>query len=383
MDFSLNEEQAILKNSIIKFAKNELNDDLIQRDQKGEFIHENWNRCCDMGLSGLPFPKEYGGAGTDLNTTLICIEALSYGCRDSGLVHSLVTQICCGVQILLFGNDIQKQEYLLEISSGKTIASQALTEPDSGSDIGSMKTTVEKGKDRYILNGTKMFISNGPISDLVIVFATIAESENRKSYGNLSCLLVEKGMKGFYREKPLEKMGLRTLQNGELIFEACEVPLVNLLGKEGQGLFIFNEVIEWEKALMSACHLGVMERILEICIKYAKTRYQFGKPIGKFQSVSNKIAEMKVNIELGRLMLYKAGWLKDQKKRATLETSISKLFISENLKNACLEAIQIHGAYGYTKELEIERELRDSIASTIYSGTSEMQKNIISSLVGL
>jgi alkylation response protein AidB-like acyl-CoA dehydrogenase len=383
MNFSLNEEQTILKSSTIKFAKNELNSDLIHREQQGEFIWENWNKCCQMGLTGLPIPKEYGGSGTDLTTTLICIEALSYGCKDSGLVHALVTQLCCGVQILIFGNDFQKQNHLLGISSGKKIAAQALTEPDAGSDIGSMKTKADKLEDKYILNGTKLFISNGPISDLVFVFAMITESEHRRSYGNISCLLVEKGTKGFYREKPLEKMGLRTLQNGELVFEACEVPFENLLGKEGQGLFIFNEIIEWERMLMSACHLGVMERISEICIKYAKNRSQFGKPIGKFQSISNKIAEMKVNIELGRLILHKAGWLKDQKKRATLETSISKLFISENLKHACLEAIQIHGAYGYMKECEMERELRNSIASTLYSGTSEIQKNIISSLIGL
>lgn len=382
MDFSLNEEQAILKSSIIKFAKNELNHDLINRDQRGEFIWENWKKCSDMGLLGLPIPKEYGGAGIDLCTTLMCIEALGYGCKDSGLIHALITQTCCGIQLLLFGNHFQKQEHLFGISSGKKVAAQALTEPDAGSDVGSLKTKAAKVKETYILNGTKIFISNGPIADLVTVFAAMADNK-RSGYGEISCLLVEKGMKGFYVEKPLEKMGLRTLQNGEMIFEDCEVPADHIIGKEGQGLFIFYEVIEWERALMSACHLGTMERILEICIKYAKNRCQFGKRIGKFQSVSNKIAEMKVNIELGRLILYKAGWLKDQKKRATLETSISKLFMSENLKKACLEAIQIHGAYGYMKEMELERELRDSIASSIYSGTSEIQRNIISTLVGL
>lgn len=382
MDFSLNEEQVILKNSIIEFATHELNSDLINRDQQGEFIWENWKKCSDMGLSGLPIPKEYGGAGAELSSALICIEALGYGCKDSGLVHALITQTCCGVQLLLFGSNVQKQEHLFGIASGKKIAAQAFTEPDAGSDVGSMNAKVEKVKDKYILNGSKIFISNGPIADLAIVSAVMEESQ-RKGYGKISCFLVEKGTKGFFREKPLEKMGLRTLQNGELIFEECEVPEDHLIGKEGQGLFMFHEVIEWERALMSACHLGIMGRILEACIRYAKNRHQFGKPIGKFQSVSNKIAEMKVNIELGRLMLYKAGWLKDQKKRALLETSISKLFISESLKRACLEAIQIHGAYGYMKEFEIERELRDSIASTIYSGTSEIQKNIISVLVGL
>jgi len=196
-------------------------------------------------------------------------------------------------------------------------------------------------------------------------------------------LLLERELEGFSSDAALDKMGLRTLQNSELIFKECEIPTKNLVGKEGQGMFIFNEVIEWERTLMAACHLGTMKRIYETCVSYAKTRRQFGKSIGKFQSISNKIAEMKTNIELGKLMLYKAAWLKDQQKRATLETSIAKLFISETLKNLCLEAIQIHGAYGFMKEAELERDLRDSIAATIYSGTSEMQKNLISAIVGL
>jgi len=179
------------------------------------------------------------------------------------------------------------------------------------------------------------------------------------------------------------KMGLRSLQNSELIFKNCKVPIGNIIGKEGQGMFIFSEVIDWERALMAACHLGTMQRVYEVCVSYAKKRQQFGKPIGKFQAISNKIANMKVSIELGKLMLYKAGWLKDQKKRATLETSIAKLFISEKLKDLCIEAVQIHGAYGFMKETGLERDLRDSIASTIYSGTSEIQKNIISTIAGL
>jgi alkylation response protein AidB-like acyl-CoA dehydrogenase len=181
----------------------------------------------------------------------------------------------------------------------------------------------------------------------------------------------------------MEKLGLRTLQNGELVFENCLVKSEKLLGKEGQGAIMFNEAMDWERILLFASHLGKMDNILKKSVNYARERRQFGQSIGKFQSISNKIAEMKVNLELSKLILYKAAWLKDQKKRATIEASISKLFISESVKKACLDAVQIHGANGYMKEFEIERDLRDSIASSIYSGTSEIQKNIISSLLGL
>ena len=382
MDFSLSHEQVMLKDHLASFSKRELNHHLADKEQQGEFIWESWKKCSAMGLTGLLIPKEYGGMGGDLMTGLIGMEALSYGCKDGGLMMALVTQICCGVQILLFGSPSQKTEYLPAMGSGKEIAAQALTEPDAGSDVRSMKMKARRFQDKYILNGTKVFISNGPIADLVILFAG-EEDPKESPLRGLSCLLVEKGTKGFHHGKALEKMGLKTLQSGELIFEECEVPAGNLIGRQGQGMFIFNEVIEWERALVSAYHLGIMERILERCTEYAKTRRQFGRPIGKFQSVSNKIAEMKVNLELGKLVLYKAGWMKDQKRRAPLETSMSKLFISESLKEACLEAIQIHGAQGYMKEFEVERELRNSVASTIYSGTSEIQRNIISSLVGL
>ena len=381
MDLFLNEQQVAFRESIIKFAKKELNDNLIENDEKAIFSRENWKKCVGMGLLSLLVPEKYGGQGADLLTSVLSMEALSYACRDSGLVHAIATQICCMVQMTLFASDFLKQAYLPELARGEKIAAQAITEPEAGSDVLSMQTKAHKTDDGYILNGTKMFISNGPLADVIIVFAVT--NPKRKQFGGISCFIVDNGIKGFSRGTPLNKMGLRTLQNGELIFEDCSIPSDKLLGREGQGMFIFNEQIEWERALLSAAHIGTMERVLELCINHVKTRSQFGQPIGKFQSITNKIADMKVNIELGKLILYKAAWLKDQNKRVVLETSIGKLFISESLKNACLEAIQIHGGYGYMREFEIERELRDSVASTIYSGTSELQRNIISSLAGL
>lgn len=381
MDFSLNGTQISMKDSITKFAHNELNNDLINNDEKSLFPSSNWKKCAQMGLLGLPISEDYGGVNEDLLTTAIAIEALGYGCRDSGLVHAIVTQILCALQIALFGNDFQKQNYLPKICKGEMICAQAITEPDAGSDALAMRTKAEKLNGKYVINGSKMFISNAPIADTVLVFALT--NPERKKFGGISCFIVEKGLEGFICGKPLDKMGLRTLQNGELVFDECVIPLDNLVGVEGQGSIIFNETLQLERTLLFASHLGTMQRIIEVCIKYAKERHQFGQPIGKFQSVSNKIADMKVSIELGRLILYKSAWLKDQEKRAHLETSITKLFISESLKQACLDAIQIHGGYGYMKEFEIERDLRDSIASTLYSGTSEIHRNIIAALVGL
>jgi hypothetical protein len=244
-----------------------------------------------------------------------------------------------------------------------------------------MKTRFEKRKDGYLINGSKIFISNGPIADLAGVFA-IGDSEKEK-FTRISCFLIENGIPGFTRSRPMEKMGLHTLQNGELIFDDCLLPAESLLGKEDQGGMILNEILLYERILFSACHVGVMKRVIEDCIKYATEREQFGQPIGKFQAISHKIADMKKDLELSKLILYKSAWQKDQNKRPHIETSIAKLFISEALKKTCLDALQIHGSYGYMKEFNIERELRDSIAGTIYSGTSEIHRNIIATLIGL
>jgi alkylation response protein AidB-like acyl-CoA dehydrogenase len=381
MDFSFTDEQVDLRESIVKFAHNELNDDIAEHDKNGTFPFEKWKKCAEMQLMALPFPEEYGGHGVDFLTTVLSYNALGYACKDAGLVHAIGTQILCGLQICLFGNDELKQRFLPAVCSGEKIFAQAISEPGSGSDALSMRTRAEKNNDDYVLNGAKIFITNGPIADVVVVFAVT--NPERKTLGGLSCFIVEKEFDGFQRCKPLEKMGLKTLQNGELVFEDCTVPQTNIMGKEGQGAIIFNESMEWERSFLPAAHLGTMERILEISVRYANERKAFGQTIGKYQSVANKIAEMKVNIELGKLMLYKAAVLKDQRKRATLEASIGKLFISESLKKACLDAVQVHGGYGFMTEYEIERDLRDSIASTIYSGTSELQYNIISRLLGL
>jgi alkylation response protein AidB-like acyl-CoA dehydrogenase len=381
MDLFLNEEQKAMVEEIIIFSRNELNDGVKQDYANGYFPIEKWKKCAALKIMALPFPKDYSGCNADILTTAVSLKALSYGCKDAGLVHAIATQILCGLQMLHFGSEEQKGKYLPGICNGEIIAAQAITEPNSGSDAFAMQTKAVKCDGQYILNGSKIFITNGPIADVVIVFAVTSRMKN--FFGGISCFIAEKDFKGFTRSKALDKMGLRTLQNGELVFESCEIPESNLFGKEGHGTNIFNESMEYERILYPAIHLGTMERIFETSCNYSKERKAFSQSISKFQSISNKIVDMKVNIELGKLILYKSAKLKDMGKRANVETSIGKLFISESLKKTCLEAVQIHGGYGFMTEYEIEKDLRDSIASTIYSGTSELQYSIISRLMGL
>lgn len=381
MDFNFTETQIELKNTILQFARKELNSRPPEKNGIDNFPLNDWQKCAEMGLMSLPLSQKYGGLEADLLTSTIAIEALAYGCRDNGFVFSIVTQLLSGIMLDHFGNDTQKEKYLADICNGKIIAAQAITEPDAGSDAMGMKTKAKKKDGNYLLNGSKIFISNGPIADLAGVFV-IGDSDKQK-FTRISCFLIEKDTPGFTRARPMEKMGLQTLQNGELIFDDCLIPEENLLGKEGQGAMILNEILLFERILFSACHVGVMQRVIEECIEYASQREQFGQHIGKFQAVSHKIADMKTELELSKLILYKSAWQKDQNKRPHIETSMSKLFISESLKKICLDALQIHGSYGYMKEFNIERELRDSIAGTIYSGTSEIHRNIIATLLGL
>lgn len=376
MDFSWNDEQLALKNTIVEFSRKELNRDMVKRDRNGEFSRDGWKKCAELGILGLPVPEEFGGSNLDILSIILAMEGFGYGCKDNGLVIAINSQMwSCEEPILKFGNENQKKKYLPKLCAGELIGGHAMTEPESGSDAFSLQTKAVKQKDKYIINGSKMFITNAPISDLIIVFAL---TDKAKSWGGISAFIVEKDTPGFTISRPLEKLGLKTSPIGELTFEDCEIPAENLLGKEGMGMAIFNSEMEWERSCLFACHLGAMERQLETCINYAKTRQQFGQPIGKFQSISNKIADMKTRIELSRLLLYKIGWLKSRGEKGLLESAIAKLFISESFVASSLSAIQIHGGYGYMTESEIERDLRDSIASTIYSGTSEIQRNVIS-----
>jgi alkylation response protein AidB-like acyl-CoA dehydrogenase len=381
MDFSWTDEQIEFRETIIKFAQKELNEGLIERDKMGTFNLEGWKKCGEFGIHGLPIPQDYGGVGADPLTTIYALESLGYGCKDNGLVFSINAHMwTCEIPILNFGTEAQKKKYLLKLCKGELIGGNAITEPDSGSDAYSLRTTAQKKGNKYLLNGSKTFVTNAGITDIVVVFATVDRSKG--TYG-ITGFLVEKDFPGFSVGKKIEKMGIRTSPMSELFLDNCEVPAENLLGKEGAGSVIFNRAMEWERSCILASAIGSMERQLDSCIQYTKQRKQFGQPISKFQLVSSKIVDMKINLETARSLLYKVGWLKKNDKSVFLEAAMAKLFISECWVRSCLDAIQIHGGYGYMTEYEIERELRDAIGSKIYSGTSEIQRSIIAKLMGL
>ena len=382
MDFSLSEEQQLLRETIVRFSQNELNADVTGRDREHRFPRDLWLKCGEMRLQGLPVPEEYGGSGLDPLTTAIALEGLGYGCKDGGLVFSICAHLLsCVVPLWRHGTEEQKKRFLPRLCDGSFIGVHAMTEPNSGSDAFAMSTKAERQGDGYRINGSKTFISNGPIADVVIVFAV---TNAKKGYhGGVSAFIVEKGAAGFRSSQPFDKMGIRTAPLGELVFEDVYVSEDAVLGGIGAGSAIFTHAMDWERTCLFASHVGAMERLLEIVLKYARSRTQFGQTIGKFQAISHRIADMKVHLEAARLLVYRAASRLDQARNVSLDASISKLFVSESLLQAALAAVQIHGGYGYMAEFEVERALRDAIGSTIYSGTSEMQRNIISRWLGL
>jgi alkylation response protein AidB-like acyl-CoA dehydrogenase len=381
MDFSWNADQLTYRTAVIRFAEKELNEGVAQRDRNEDFSFDLWRKCARFGVLGLPFAENYGGAGADLLTTMLAMEGLGYGCRDNGLLFALNAQMW-SVQHPLheFGSTAQKEKYLPRLIRGEIIGAHGMSEPDSGSDAYSLRTRAERRDGGYVLNGSKMFVTNAPVADLAVVFATVDPAKG--SWG-VSAFLVEMGTPGFRVGRNLEKMGLRTAPMGELILTDCYIPASNRLGPEGIGAHIFNSAMEWERSCILATHVGAMEHQLEVCIRYARERRQFGQPIGKFQAVSNRIAEMKVRLETARLLLYKVAWLKLQGQPAHLEAAMAKLYLSEAFVQSSLDAVRIHGGYGYMVEFGLERDLRDAVGGTIYSGTSDIQRNLIARYLGV
>jgi alkylation response protein AidB-like acyl-CoA dehydrogenase len=381
MDFSWTDEQLKYKQAVIEFAQKELNEGLLDRDRQGELARENWRKCARMGILGLAVPEAYGGSGADILTTMLIMEGLGYGCRDNGLIFAMNAQMW-SVQhpILVFGTEEQKQKYLPRMCSGEWIGAHGMSEPDSGSDAYSLRARAERTREGYVLNGTKTFVTNAPIADVALVFATVNPA---KGMGGVTAFLIDAGTPGFRVSRNIEKMGLRTSPMGELILTDCFVPEGSRLGPEGAGPSIFNSSMEWERSCILGSHIGAMERQLEECIRYARQRRQFGQTIGKFQSVANRIADMKVRLETARLLLYKVAWLKQTGKPAIMEAALAKLYLSECFVQSSLDAIRTYGGYGYMTELEVERDLRDAVGGLLYSGTSDIQRKIIASWLGL
>ena len=385
MDFAWTEEQIEYKQAAIRFAQKELTTGVTENDRHEHFPRAQWHKCAEFGVLGLPFAEGYGGAEADILTTMLVMEGLGYGGKDNGLLFALNAQMWA-VQhpISEFGTPEQKARWLPRLIGGEIIGAHGMSEPDSGSDAYSLRSRAEtctrNGETGYVLNGTKTFVTNAPVADLAVVFASTAPEKG--SWG-ISAFVVETGTPGFTVSKNIEKMGLRTAPMGELILQDCFVPAENRLGQEGIGAHVFNSSMEWERACILGAHVGAMERQLEECIKYARTRRQFGQPIGKFQSISNRIAEMKVRLETARLLLYKTAWLKKAGKPAQMEAAMAKLYLSEVFAESSMDAVRIHGGYGYTTEFEVERDLRDAIGGVLYSGTSDIQRNIIARYLGL
>jgi len=278
------------------------------------------------------------------------------------------------IPLLKYGTTEQKKKYLPGLCDGSLIGANGASEPNSGSDIFSMQTRVSKDGSDYVLNGRKIFVTNAPVADLFTIYATL---DPKLGAAGICGFIVEKGTRGLGVGKKKDKMGLRTALMAELLLEDCRVPGTALLGREGRGAEVFNCSMAWERACILATCLGTMRRQLERCVEHARGRKQFGQPIGKFQSVANRIVDMKLRYETARLMTYKVGWLMQGNKSAEMEAAMAKLYVSESFVKSCLDAIQVHGGAGFLTELELERELRDSVGSTLYSGTSEIQRNII------
>lgn len=377
----LSEERRKLQDAAVAFARASLTSDLVRRDRESAFDREAWKRCADFGVLGMPIPQEHGGMGLGLTDLLAVMEGLGRGTRDHGLLFSLNAHLWTNsIPILQYGTEEQQRKYLRPLCDGTLIGANGASEPDAGSDIFSLRTRAVRDGDCYVLNGTKTFVTNAPVADLFVVYATVNSALGATG---ITAFIVERGAPGLTIGRTLDKMGLRTSPMAEIVFQDCRVPVAQRLGREGRGVPVFECSMEWERGCILASCLGSMQRQLEECLAHARSRRQFGKPIGKFQSVANRLVDMRVRIDTCRPLVYRIGALKDAGRDATTESAIAKLHVSESYVHSCLDAIQVFGGYGYMTEQQIERDLRDSIGGTIYSGTSEIQRNIIAKGLGL
>lgn len=386
LDFNLTAEQEQVMEAVRKFAEKEISPGTMERDIAGEFNMEAWKKAGEFGLLGCIIPEEYGGQGYDVITSMAAMVGLGKGSKDQGFNLSVGAHLVIStIPIWQWGTEEQKKKYLPKLASGEWTGSFGLTEPNSGSDAFSMKTKAVKDGDHYILNGSKMFITNGPIANTVLVAARVGDEKGAKG---VTVFIVETGypnyVEGFSVSQELDKIGMRTSLTAELVFEDLRVPAENVLGGVGGGAMILVDTLTWERSLLIAPAIGTMEMGLDRAIKYALEREQFGKPIAHFQAIQHKIAMMKVHLEASRWLVYKSAWLREQGVRSVLDASIAKLFLSEVGIKMALDEIQIHGGYGLIREFEVERGIRDALLASIGGGTSEIQKSIIArALLGI
>ena len=373
MNFGLTREQELVRQMVREFAVNEVKPIAAEIDETERFPMENVKKMAELGMMGIPFPKELGGAGGDVLSYIISVEELSKVCGTTGVILSAHTSLCASL-IYENGTPAQKEKYLVPLAKGEKIGAFGLTEPGAGTDAAGQQTTAVLDGDNYILNGSKIFITNGGVADTFIVFAMTDKSQGTRG---ISAFIVEKGFPGFSIGKKEDKLGIRASSTTELIFENCIVPKENLIGKEGKGFGIAMKTLDGGRIGIAAQALGIAEGAYEETIKYMKERKQFGRPLSAFQGLQWMIAEMETKIEAAKLLVYKAAWLKQNKLPYSVDAAKAKLFAAEVAMDVTTKAVQIHGGYGYTKEYPVERMMRDAKITEIYEGTSEVQKMVI------
>ncbi|ARI76043.1 acyl-CoA dehydrogenase [Halobacillus mangrovi] len=377
MNFTLTEEQEMLRKMVRDFAKNEVEPTAAERDEEERFDREIFDKMAELGLTGIPWPEEYGGIGSDFVSYVIAVEELSRVCASTGVTLSAHISLASW-PIFKFGNEEQKKTYLSQLATGEKLGAYALSEPGAGSDVSSMRTQAKLDGDHYVLNGNKVWITNGGVADIYIVFAkTDPEAGSR----GVSAFIVEKDTPGFTTGKKEKKLGIRSSPTTELIFEDCKVPKENLLGEEGQGFKIAMMTLDGGRNGIAAQAVGIAQGALDESVSYSKEREQFGKPIAKLQGISFKLADMATQIEASRLLTYQAAYLESEGLPYAKASAMAKLYAGDAAMKITTEAVQVHGGYGYTKDYPVERYMRDAKITQIYEGTQEIQRLVIGRMV--
>lgn len=376
MNFRLSEEHEMIRKMVRDFAQNEVAPTAAERDEEERFDMELFEKMAELGLTGIPWPEEYGGIGSDYLAYCIAVEELSRVCASTGVTLSAHTSLA-GWPVYKFGTEEQKQKYLRPMAEGTKIGAYGLTEPGSGSDAGGMRTTAKLNGDHYILNGSKIFITNGGIAHIYIVFA-LTDPEDKRS---TTAFIVEKDFEGFSVGKKEKKLGIRSSPTTEIIFDDCKVPVENMLGKVGEGFKVAMMTLDGGRNGIAAQAVGIAQGALDAAVAYAKERKQFGKPIAENQGISFKLADMATSIEASRLLTYQAAWLESKGLPYGKESAMSKLMAGDTAMKVTTEAVQVFGGYGYTKDYPVERFMRDAKITQIYEGTQEIQRLVISRML--
>ncbi len=373
MDFTLSEEQKRLQLTVRELATKKFAPVADELDRKQEFARENFETMSKLGLTGMGIPGEYGGSGGDKVSLAIVVEEIARACASTADILDGHLFLCVE-PIYIYGNEQQRRKYVPPLAKGQKVGAFAITEPEAGSDISSIKSTAVRDGDSYVLNGTKVFITNGDVADTTVVFANIPELGKR----GMTAFILETGTAGFTRGKKYDKLGMHAGTNAELIFKDCRVPVANRLGEEGQGMRICLATLDRGRIGIAAQAIGITQAVLDKSIEHAKHRVQFGAPIGQNQAIQWMLADMATQLEAARLLTYKAAFLADHNEPFTVYAAMAKLAASELCMQAAVQGIQIYGGYGYMMDSPMQRYFRDAKLTTIYEGTSEVQRMVIS-----